>query len=108
MGVSNLSVSQSTALKEGSEYYHPNQQQFGHPVYSSNGQEPSNRTYEPTGRDTTGADRGAYNWKIDIVHHEEENEEFLDFYDEKSYGEIMLRSKCSDCYSALARDLTRS
>lgn len=34
--------------------------------------------------------------KIEIVYHEEEELEFLDFYGEKSHGEVMLRSKCSD------------
>ncbi len=40
--------------------------------------------------------KGVPGRKVEVVYHEEEELEFLDFYGEKSHGEVMLRSKCSD------------
>jgi hypothetical protein len=72
------------------------QQHFGRPVDPLNGQEPLTRNHEPKGWGNRPAYRGAPDRKIEIVYHEEEELEFLDFYSEKSHGEVMLRSKCSD------------
>lgn len=82
------------------------QQHFGQSVDSLNGQEPLTRNHEPEGWGDGQAGQGAPDQKIEIVHHEEDDLEFLDFYGKKSYGEIMLRSKCSDYSSALAKHLT--
>lgn len=70
------------------------------------GHKPLTQNHEPKGWGNGQVCRGAPDRMIEIVHHEEEDLEFLDFYGEKSYGDILLRSKRSDYLSALAKDLT--
>ena len=60
---------------------------------------------EDIGQDV-GVDGDAPARKVEIIHHEEGDEEFRDFYGQKSYGEIVLRCRCSDGCLVFLRDLT--
>ena len=70
------------------------QQHFGRPVSPINGQEPLVRGRDPKHwvQDSQNME-DAENTYGGLVMHEEEELEFLDFYNEKAYGKIMIRSK---------------
>lgn len=70
------------------------QQHFGRPVSPVNEQEPLARGQDPKDwvRDPNNME-DAENTYGGLVMHEEEELEFLDFYNEKAYGKIMIRSK---------------
>lgn len=71
------------------------EQQFGRPVSPLKGNEPHCRNEDPTNwnLDENSTERSPYA-RGEPVYHEEEPLEFLDFYDQKSYGQPMLRSEC--------------
>lgn len=70
------------------------QQQFGRPVSALIGNEPLYRDQKPSDWDGDARPRTSRLADGDLVYHQEEPLEFLDFYDQKSYGQPMLRSEC--------------
>lgn len=70
------------------------QQQFGRPVTPLKGNEPRCRDEDPTNWNlgNKSEDRPSY-IRAERIYHQEQPLEFLDFYDQKSHGQPMLRSK---------------
>lgn len=70
------------------------QQHFGRPVSPINGQEPLIRGQDPKHwvRDPSSMEDVTRTYG-GLVMHQEEELEFLDFYNEKAFGKIMIRSK---------------
>lgn len=69
------------------------QQHFGRPVSPINFQEPLVRGQNPGGWDLQGDQAVGIDDVYEIIKHEEDELEFLDFYNKESYGEPILRSK---------------
>ena len=69
------------------------QQQFGRPVNPLKGNEPLCRNEDPTNWDPEKASRETPRFLAKTVYHQEKPLRFLDYYNEKSYGRPMLRSK---------------
>lgn len=69
------------------------QQDFGRPVSPINGWEPLTRKKNLRGWDILGGSAEGSSAGYETVYHQEEELEFLDWYGEKSYGELMQRSK---------------
>lgn len=69
------------------------QQHFERPISAINAQEPLIRGANPQGWDLQGEEPEDLDGVYEVVPHEEDELGFLDFYNEKSRGEPMLRSK---------------
>lgn len=76
------------------------QQTFERPVSPINFQEPLVRGKHPKGWDLHRGHAENLNNIYEVVHHEEEELEFLDFYDDKSHGGLLLRSKLAKPHTA--------
>lgn len=75
------------------------QQTFKRPVSPINSQEPLVRGKHPKGWDL-GGDAENFDSIYEVVHREEEELEFLDFYNEKSHGGFLPRSKLAKPHTA--------
>ena len=69
------------------------QQQFGRPVSPLNFQEPNVRGQEPKDWARDGVNSNIPNDSREIVYYEDKKLGFLDYYNEKSHGQPMLRSR---------------
>lgn len=69
------------------------QQTFERPTSPLNFQEPLVRGKNPKGWGLLGEEAENFDRVYEVVHHHEEELEFLDFYNEKSHGGLLLRSK---------------
>ncbi|MCJ1467978.1 hypothetical protein MMC07_006604 [Pseudocyphellaria aurata] len=69
------------------------QQTFERPVSPINFQEPLVRGKTPQGWDLHGEEAANFDKEYEAVHHEDDELEFLDFFNEKSYGELLLRRR---------------
>lgn len=76
------------------------QQTFERPVSPINFQEPLVRGKHPKGWDLHRGHAENLNNIYEVVHHEEEELEFLDFYNDKSHGGLLLRSKLAKPHTA--------
>ena len=78
------------------------QQHFGRPVSPLNDQEPLIRGRDPKHwtRDAKSLEDAEVSYG-ELVMHKEEELEFLDFYNQKAYGDIMIRSKYKMIFVAL-------
>ena len=70
------------------------QQQFGQRVSSLNGEERLTRKHDSKSVGITEAYGNVPVEELEAVHHEKENEEFLDLYGERNHGDTRLRSEC--------------
>lgn len=69
------------------------QQTFEQPVSPINFQESLIRGTLPKGWNLRGEEAEIFYRVYEVVHHEENELDFLDFYNEKSYGGLLLRSE---------------
>lgn len=69
------------------------QQNFGRPISPLNFQEPLVQGANPKGLDLQGEAAYRFDTSYEVLQHEAGDLEFLDFYDEKSNGEFILRSE---------------
>lgn len=69
------------------------QQAFERPVSPINSQEPLVRGQNPKGWDLRGEEAENLDRVYEVARHEDEELEFLDFCNEKSHGELLLRGK---------------
>lgn len=74
------------------------QQTFERPVSPINFQEPLVRGKKPQGWDLHGEEAANIDKEYEVVHHDEDELEFLDFFNEKSHGELLLRSELAKPY----------
>lgn len=72
------------------------QQHFGRPVSPLNYQEPLTSGQAPKCWGLAGEELEIFDGNYEVVQHNEDELEFLDFYNEKSNGEPMLRSEFHD------------
>lgn len=75
------------------------QQTFERPVSPINFQEPLIRGTLPKGWNLRGEEAELFYGVYEVVHHEEDELEFLDFYNEKSHGGLLLRGKLAKLHT---------
>ena len=81
------------------------QQTFERPVSPINFQEPLVHGKYPKGWNLHGEEAENFDSVYEVVHHEEEELEFLDLYNEKSHGRLLLRSKLAIPHPVYLSDL---